>query len=64
MLRFLDGNSALPSECTGSPFVDKDHDHKTIDHNKIITISCRNFSLKVQSTNKTELLIMKNLRKV
>ena len=40
---FLDDNSTLPWECTGSPFVDK------------------NFSRKVQSTEKTELLIMTKL---
>ena len=61
---FLNDNPTLPCECTGSPFVDKDPNHiMTGNLNIIINNYFANFSLKVQSTKKMELMIMTKLRK-
>ena len=56
-----DDNSSLTCECTGSPFVDKDHNQMITGNLKLI--NSNNFLKNFQSTPKIELLIIKKLKK-
>lgn len=62
---FLNDNSILPCDCTGFLFVAKDDNHITAVDLRVVVSNAlfKHFSLKVQSTVKTELLIIKKLIK-
>ena len=60
----LDDNSLFSCEFGGSSFVDKVHNHLIIGNLRVITNNnCANVSLKVQSTEKMELVNIEKLGK-
>ena len=64
MMAFFDDNFTLPCDCTDFPIVNKGDNHIITDNLKLfVTISCANFSLNVQSTEKTKLLTIKKIKK-